>query len=61
MRTMYTEANILTAVQYGAYEVRFWINTTLESLYLKAPGLPRMPIGPLEEYAKVVAIWDRVN
>lgn len=28
----YTKANIFTAAKYGVYEVKFWINTTLESL-----------------------------
>lgn len=26
------KANVLTAVQYGAYEVKFWITTTIESV-----------------------------
>ncbi len=34
----YTKANILTAVQYGAYEVKFWICTTLESLKMLVTG-----------------------
>ena len=34
----YEKANVLTAVQYGAYEVRFWINTTLESLKMLVTG-----------------------
>ena len=28
----YTKANVLTALQYGFYEVKFWISTTIESL-----------------------------
>lgn len=28
----YTKANVLTAIQYGAYEVKFWICTTIDSL-----------------------------
>lgn len=28
----YTKANVLTAAQYGVYEVKFWACTTLESL-----------------------------
>ncbi len=28
----YTKANLLTAIQYGVYEVKFWICTTIESL-----------------------------
>lgn len=28
----YTKANFFTALQYGVYEVKFWISTTIESL-----------------------------
>lgn len=28
----YKKANVFTALQYGAYEVKFWISTTMESL-----------------------------
>jgi len=34
----YTKANILTVAQYGVYEVKFWIWTTLESLKMLATG-----------------------
>lgn len=34
----YEKANVITAVQYGAYEVRFWIKTTLESLKMLFTG-----------------------
>ncbi len=34
----YEKANVLTAVQYGVYEVRFWISTTLESLKMLVTG-----------------------
>ena len=34
----YKKANLLTAVQYGAYEVKFWICTTLESLKMLVTG-----------------------
>lgn len=34
----YKKANVFTALQYGAYEVRFWINITLESLKLLVTG-----------------------
>ncbi|MGN1267267.1 MAG: RIP metalloprotease RseP [Dorea sp.] len=34
----YKEANVLTALQYGAYEVKFWISTTLESLKMLIIG-----------------------
>ncbi len=30
--SQYTEANLFTAIQYGVYEVKFWICTTIESL-----------------------------
>lgn len=36
--TQYTKANILTAVKYGAYEVKFWICTTVESLKMLVTG-----------------------
>lgn len=32
------KANVLTAVQYGVYEVKFWICTTLESLKMLITG-----------------------
>ena len=32
------KANVLTAIQYGVYEVRFWISTTLESLKMLITG-----------------------
>ena len=34
----YEKANIFTAVQYGIYEVKFWISTTLESLKMLVTG-----------------------
>lgn len=34
----YEKANIFTAVQYGVYEVKFWICTTLESLKMLVTG-----------------------
>lgn len=36
--TQYKKANILTAAQYGVYEVKFWICTTLESLKMLVTG-----------------------
>lgn len=33
-----TKANLLTAVQYGIYEVRFWVSTTMESLKMLVTG-----------------------
>ena len=35
----YTKANFLTALQYGVYEVKFWICTTLESLQMLITGV----------------------
>lgn len=34
----YEKANLLTAVEYGVYEVKFWICTTLESLKMLVTG-----------------------
>ena len=34
----YTKANVLTAMQYGVYEVKFWICTTIESLKMLVTG-----------------------
>lgn len=34
----YKKANLFTAAQYGVYEVKFWISTTLESLKLLVTG-----------------------
>lgn len=34
----YTKPNVITAVQYGVYEVKFWICTTLESLKMLVTG-----------------------
>lgn len=34
----YEKANVLTALQYGIYEVKFWICTTLESLKMLVTG-----------------------
>lgn len=36
--TGYTKANPLTALQYGTYEVKFWICTTLDSLKMLVTG-----------------------
>lgn len=36
--TQYEKANLLTATQYGIYEVKFWICTTLESLKMLVAG-----------------------
>lgn len=34
----YTEANLFTALQYGCYEVQYWIQITLESLKMLVTG-----------------------
>lgn len=34
----YKKANFWTAIQYGIYEVKFWISTTLESLKMLVTG-----------------------
>lgn len=34
----YRKANFLTAVQYGAYSVKYWVSTTLESLKMLITG-----------------------
>lgn len=34
----YEKANAFTALQYGVYEVKFWISTTLESLKMLVTG-----------------------
>lgn len=34
----YKKANVFTAMQYGVYEVKFWISTTLESLKMLITG-----------------------
>lgn len=36
--TGYTKANPITALQYGCYEVKFWICTTLDSLKMLVTG-----------------------
>lgn len=46
----YTKANVLSAFQYGVYEVKFWIETTLESLKMlvtRQIGIDQMsgPVG----------------
>lgn len=34
----YTKANVFTAIEYGVYEVKFWICSTLESLKMLVTG-----------------------
>lgn len=51
------DANVLTAMQYGVYEVRFWINLTIESLKMLITGGASMndlsgPVGIVDAYSK---------
>lgn len=52
----YKKANVFTALQYGAYEVRFWINTTLESLKMLVTG----QVG-VDQMSGPVGIYDVVD
>lgn len=52
----YQKANILTALQYGAYEVKFWISTTLESLKMLVTGSVGM-----DQLSGPVGIGEIVN
>lgn len=51
-----TKANIGTALQYGAYEVKFWICTTMESLKMLVTG----QIG-VDQLSGPVGIVDAVD
>ena len=70
------EANLLTALQYGVYEVRFWISTTIESLKMLVTGAVGMdqlsgPVGIVDvvdetyqqskDYGIVVVIMQMLN
>lgn len=72
----YTKANLLKAVQYGAYEVKFWISTTLESLKMLVLGQVGMdqlsgPVGIVnvvdetyqqsKNYGVIVVIMQMLN
>ena len=35
----YQKANVFTALKYGAYEVKFWVSTTVESLKMLITGV----------------------
>lgn len=52
----YKKANVFTAVQYGVYEVRFWINSTIESLKMLITG----NVG-VEQLSGPVGIVDAVD
>lgn len=52
----YEKANLFTALQYGAYEVKFWISTTLESLKMLVSGKAGMG-----ELSGPVGIVDMVD
>ena len=72
----YTKANVLTALQYGVYEVRFWIVTTVESLKMLVTGVVGAdqlsgPVGIVnvvddtyqqsKEYGAVIVIVNLLN
>lgn len=72
----YEKANVFTAIQYGVYEVKFWICTTLESLKMLitgAVGVDQLsgPVGIVDvvddtyqeskEYGVVVVIMQMLN
>ena len=52
----YKKANVFTALQYGIYEVKFWISTTLESLKMLVTGSVGM-----EQLSGPVGIVDIVD
>ena len=52
----YKKANVLTALQYGAYEVKFWVSTTLESLKMLVTGSVGM-----DQLSGPVGIGEIVN
>lgn len=52
----YEKANVLTAIQYGIYEVKFWISTTLSSLKMLVTG----SVG-LDQLSGPVGIVDVVD
>lgn len=74
--TTYTKANVWTAIQYGAYEVKFWITSTLESLkmlFTGAVGMDQLsgPVGIVDtvdqtyqqskEYGVIAVIMQMLN
>lgn len=72
----YEKANVWTALEYGAYEVRFWINTTIEGLKMLVTGSVGMnqlsgPVGIVnvvddtyqesKSYGPVVVLMQMLN
>ena len=72
----YKKANVFTAIQYGVYEVKFWISTTLESLKMLITGSVGVdqlsgPVGIVDvvddtyqqskEYGAVVVLMQMLN
>ena len=72
----YKKANVFTAIQYGVYEVKFWISTTLESLKMLITGNVGVdqlsgPVGIVDvvddtyqqskEYGAVVVLMQMLN
>ena len=72
----YQKANVFTALQYGAYEVKFWISTTLDSLKMLVTGQAGMdqlsgPVGIVnvvddtyqesKSYGAIVVIMQMLN
>lgn len=72
----YKKANVLTALQYGVYEVKFWISTTIESLKMLITGSVGMdqlsgPVGIVDivddtyeqskSYGVVVVLMQMLN
>lgn len=72
----YKKANVFTAMQYGVYEVKFWISTTLESLRMLITGSVGVdqlsgPVGIVDvvddtyqqskEYGVVVVLMQMLN
>lgn len=73
---VYQKPNVFTAVQYGVYEVKFWISTTLESLKMLVTGTVGMdqlsgPVGIVnvvdntyqqsKDYGVLVVILQMLN
>jgi membrane-associated protease RseP (regulator of RpoE activity) len=52
----YTKADILTAMQYGAYQVKYWINITIDSLKMLLTG----QVG-IDQMSGPVGIVDMVD
>lgn len=52
----YTKANALTSLKYGAYEVKFWISTTLDSLKMLVTG--KIGLDQLSGPVGIVSVVD---